>query len=160
MTRREPQRLVDVVGDEDDGLAGRLLDARELVLQGVAGDRVERGERLVHQQEVGVGGERAGDPDALLLAAGQLVRVFAAIGLGVEAEQLPAARRPGRATRVARPAQQARHGRDVVLDPPMRKQPDRLDRVADAPPQRLGRQRRDILAADPDRAGCRTARAG
>ena len=37
---------------------------------------IERRERLVHQQDVGVGGEGAGEADALLHAAGQLVRIF------------------------------------------------------------------------------------
>src|SRR5215472_7478838 len=34
----------------------------------------------------------------------------------------------------------------------MGKEPDRLDGVADAAPQRLGRHRCDVLAADPDRS--------
>ena len=84
----EAQRLLDVVGHEHDGFPGRPVDARELGLQRVAGDRVDRGERLVHQQQFGVGGERAGDADPLLLAARKLVRVLAAIGLRVEAKQL------------------------------------------------------------------------
>ena len=84
---RQPQRLVDVVGDEHDRLAGRPVDAGELALQRIAGDRVDRGEGLVHQQELGIGGERAGDADALLLAARQLVRVLAAIGGGIEPQQ-------------------------------------------------------------------------
>ncbi len=40
-----------------------------------AGLRVDAGERLVHQQHVGIVGERADDADALLHAAGQLVRI-------------------------------------------------------------------------------------
>ena len=63
------------------------LDAQHLVLQRGARDRVDRGERLVHQQQIGVGRQRPRHADALLLAAGKLVRVFAAIGLGVEAQQ-------------------------------------------------------------------------
>ena len=46
----------------------------ELVVQAVAGHRVERAERLVHQQHVGVLGERAGERDALAHAARELVR--------------------------------------------------------------------------------------
>ena len=49
----------------------------ELVLQLVADQRIERRERLVHEQDVGVGGEGAGEADALLHAAGQLVAEFA-----------------------------------------------------------------------------------
>ena len=44
-------RLVDVVRDEDDGLAQLLLQAQELVLEPRAHDRVDRAERLVHQHQ-------------------------------------------------------------------------------------------------------------
>jgi hypothetical protein len=46
-------RLVDVVGDEDDGLAQLALQAQELVLQALAVDRVDGAERLVHEQQRG-----------------------------------------------------------------------------------------------------------
>ena len=46
-----------------------------LGLQLFAHDRVDRAERLVHQQDVRVDGEAAGHADALLLAAGELARV-------------------------------------------------------------------------------------
>ena len=68
-------RLVDVVGDEDHRLRDLAVQAAQLVLQAGAGDRVERAERLVHQQQRRVGGERAGEPDALALAARELGRV-------------------------------------------------------------------------------------
>ena len=66
--------LVDVVGDQDDGLAEVALQPQELVLEPCPDDRVDGRERLVHQQHRRVGGQRAGDADALLLAAGELVR--------------------------------------------------------------------------------------
>ena len=71
-------RLVDVVGDEHDRLADLRLQAQELVLQPLAVDRVDRAERLVHQHQRRVGGERARDADALALAAGELRRVAVA----------------------------------------------------------------------------------
>src|SRR6185436_3614291 len=46
----EEHGLLDVVGDEDDGLVRALPDARDLFLHGLARLRVERAERLVHQQ--------------------------------------------------------------------------------------------------------------
>lgn len=67
--------LVDVVGDEDDGLAQFVLDAQEFVLQSLADHGVDGGERLVHEQHGRIGGERPGHADALLLTAGELVRV-------------------------------------------------------------------------------------
>ena len=56
-------------------LRSSRLQPQELVLQPLAGDRVGGAERLVHQHHRRVGGERAGDADPLLLAAGQLARV-------------------------------------------------------------------------------------
>ena len=49
----ELDRLAHVVGDEQDRGAGGLPDAQQLALQHVAGDRVQRRERLVHQQHPG-----------------------------------------------------------------------------------------------------------
>ena len=42
-------------------------------MEDVAGHRVERAERLVHEEHVGVLGERAGERDPLAHAARQLV---------------------------------------------------------------------------------------
>ena len=49
--------------------------AHQLFLHLAPGQRVEGGERLVHQQHRGLHGQRAGDGDALLHAAGQHVRI-------------------------------------------------------------------------------------
>ena len=64
------------------------LEAQELVLQPGAGHGVDRAERLVHQQHRRVGGERAGDADALALPAGELRRVAVAVRAGFEADEL------------------------------------------------------------------------
>ena len=69
----QDDRLVDVVGDEQDG---RLVHLAELAQQRVhpdPGQRVEGAERLVGEQELGVADERAGQRRALLLTAGELV---------------------------------------------------------------------------------------
>ena len=80
--------LVDVVGDEDDGLLQLALEPEELVLEPVAGDRVDGAEGLVHQQHRGVGTERAGDTDALGLTAGELLRVAVAEVDRIEADHI------------------------------------------------------------------------
>ena len=67
------------MGDEQDGLAGRGVDARKLALQRFARDRVERGERLVHQQDVGLDRERPRQRHPLALTAGQLMGITAGI---------------------------------------------------------------------------------
>ena len=87
----ELDRLVDVVGDEHDRLAQFALQPQDLVLQLLAHHRVDGAERLVHQQDRRVGGQRPGHADALLLAARQLGRV--AVGqLGVQPDAFQHAR--------------------------------------------------------------------
>ena len=61
------------MGDEEDHLRRAPPDVEDQLLRLLARQRVERAERLVHQQRLGVGGERAGDADALLHAARKLV---------------------------------------------------------------------------------------
>ena len=55
--------------------AGRFPDPQQLLLHQLARLRVERGERLVHQQDFRVHHQRAGEIDALLHAAGELVGI-------------------------------------------------------------------------------------
>ena len=68
----EIDRLLHVVGDEDHGLGRALPDAEELRLHQAARLRIERAERLVHQQDFRIEGERARERGALLHAAGEL----------------------------------------------------------------------------------------
>ena len=69
----EPQRLRQVVRDEDHRLARLVLEPDHLVLHVAADERVERAERLVVEHHLRVDGERAREADALLHAAGELV---------------------------------------------------------------------------------------
>ena len=142
-------RLVDVVGDEDDRLAHLLLEAQELVLEAVAADRVDRAERLVHEHDRRIGGQRPGDADPLALSTGQLVRVSVAIGAGLQADQLEQLV-DALADACRLPAQQLRDDGHVVADRLVRKEPDLLDHVADAAAQLDRRQAHDVLAADGD----------
>ena len=106
------------------------LDAAELLLQLAARDRIERAERLVHQQHRRIGGQRAGHADALPLSAGQLVGPAARIRLGREADQLEQLAH-ARGDAVVRPPLQPRHDGDVVGDRQVRKEADLLNHVAD-----------------------------
>src|SRR5262245_23926199 len=81
----EKHRLGDAVGDEDDGLLRLLPDAQQLKVHLLARERVERAERLVHQDELGIVNERARDRRALLHAAGELVGV--SVFLALEAHE-------------------------------------------------------------------------
>ena len=63
------------MGDQQGARARRAQDAGDLGAERVAQPGVERGERLVEQHDLGIGGQRAGERHALALAAGELVRV-------------------------------------------------------------------------------------
>lgn len=67
--------LLLVVGDMDERDADLGLDALELQLHLAAQLQVEGAERLVEEEHLRVVDQGAGDGDALLLAAGQLVRL-------------------------------------------------------------------------------------
>ena len=62
--------------DHAGGLPGVDADAPDLVLKRAARERVEGGKRLVHQQDLGLDGQRARYADTLLHAAGQLRRLL------------------------------------------------------------------------------------
>ena len=66
-------RLPHVVGDEEHRAAGVAPDALELVVHDVAGHGVEGAEGLVHEQDVALLGQRAGQGHALAHAARELV---------------------------------------------------------------------------------------
>ena len=68
--------------DEHDAQPGGAPDGQKFVLQALAGHRVERAERFVHQCHLRVVGQHTADGDALLHAAGQLVRV--AVGEAIQ----------------------------------------------------------------------------
>src|SRR5215472_2013580 len=73
----EKHRLVDLMGYEQDGLAALLPDAHQLGLHDLAGLRVERRERLVHEENIRIDRKRAREVDALAHAAGELARMVA-----------------------------------------------------------------------------------
>ena len=128
-----------------------LLQAQQLVLQALAGDRVDRAERLVHQQHRRVGGERPGDADALLLATGELAGVAVAVLRRVEADQVEqlvdALGDP-----LLVPLEQLGDHRDVGADREVREQPGALDDVADVAAQLVGVAVGDVVVADEDAA--------
>ncbi len=61
--------------DDHEGDAGLVLDVGDLELRLLAQLLVERAERLVEQQNLGLPGERPRESHALALAAGKLVRL-------------------------------------------------------------------------------------
>ena len=73
------QRLLLVVGDEDEGDADLALDRLELDLHLLAELEVERAERLVEQQHPGPVDQRPGERDPLALAARELAGLAVAV---------------------------------------------------------------------------------
>src|SRR4051812_46092049 len=90
----EPDRLPDVVRDEEDRHAGLPPDAGDLVVHDVAGDGVERRERLVHEQDPTLLRERPGERHALAHAARQLVDALVPRALQVHQPEEPVRLRP------------------------------------------------------------------
>ena len=100
----ELHRLLLVVGDEDGGVPGAVVDLAEPAAQLAPHFCVERAERLVEEEHARLDGERSGKRDALPLTAGELtgIALFQARQLH-EVEQIQNAlsdlrpRRPARA---------------------------------------------------------------
>ena len=78
------ERLLLVVGDVHGGDPELALDRPDLLAQDDPDLGVERGQRLVEEEDLRLDGERPGQRDALLLAARQLVRVAVAATLEVD----------------------------------------------------------------------------
>ena len=126
----EQQRLGHVVGHEDRGEAELAADAPERLLQAVAGERIERAERLVEQHEPRRAASARATPTRCCWPPESVVGTAVAERRR-RARPAPAARRRARdAFRV--PAEQARRHGDVLADRQVREQPDLLEHVADA----------------------------
>ena len=105
-----------------------------IIAQRIAGEGIERAERLVHQHDARLCGKRPRHADALALSAGQFMRHAVAILRAVEPdeiEQFVDARGYFR----GRPAEQFWRDADIAGHAHMRKQRAALEHIADAPPQ-------------------------
>ncbi len=125
------------------------VEAEELVLEPRAGDGVDGAERLVHQEDGGIGGQGPGHADPLALAARHLRRIPAAVDVGREPHQLEQLVDPRRDAFLL-PAEEARDGADVRGDRLVREEPGLLDHVTHAPAQldRVGVG--DVVAVEED----------
>ena len=84
------ERLVLVVGHEEERRAQLGVDPQQLLPHLVADVAVERGHRLVEEQHPRAADQRPGDGDALLLPAGQLAGLaLLEAGEADELEHLP-----------------------------------------------------------------------
>src|SRR5580704_7147305 len=83
----EQQGLADVVRHDYDGFLEPLFEVVKFPANLSAGERVERAEGLIHQQNLRVGGKRPRHTDSLALSTGKLMRVSAQKFSGLEAYQ-------------------------------------------------------------------------
>ncbi len=128
------------------------MDGDELILQPLAGDRVDRTERLIHEQHRRVRGQRAGNTDALLLAAGELAGEPVAVGGRVKGDEFEQLVDAG-ADPAGIPAEHLGHQSDVLGHRHVREQPAGLDDVAQAAAQPVGIEVGDVLPVDEHPAG-------
>ncbi len=82
----EEDRFLEIMGDEHDGDVDLAPDFQEMRLHVAARLRIERAERLVHQENARLIGERPHNRHALLHAARELVWI--GIGKLLEAHEL------------------------------------------------------------------------
>ena len=135
--RAHRQRLANIVGDENNGLPKALLQGSELLLNFCPGQRIERAERFVHQEDGRVGRQRSCHANSLALASGKLTWIAAAERSGIKrnhSEKFFDAP----ACSLGRPGLQLRQEADVVLNGEMRKQANFLNDIPDSPPQADG----------------------
>ena len=147
---RQFQCLAHVVADKDNGLAQLLLDVLHLVLKRLPGHGVQGGEGLIHQHDGGRGCQSPQHADALLLAAGELGRVF--IGLGLHAHHFQKILDDVRLLLLI-VLQKPGHHADVLGHGHVGEQTDLLDDVADVAAQFYLVLGVNILAVDGDGAG-------
>lgn len=142
------QRLHLVVGDEHGGDAEGQLEPADLLAQVRPHLGVQRGERLVEQEHARAQCQGAGERDALLLAAGHLVRV--AVAVVGEPHQVQEFGGPLAALGRADLAHAQAEG-DVVARAQVREEAVRLE---DHPGvAAVGRDPGDVLSVDQDFAG-------
>ena len=130
----EQQRLQHVVGDHHAGQAELVVQPPVILAERVAGQRIERAERLVHQHDARLGRDGAGDADALAFAAGKLGGKTVAMLLAIETHQIEQRVDALGHPRLV-PAEQLRRDRDVFRDRHVREQADALEHIADAAAQ-------------------------
>ena len=161
----EPQHLgarhlgqqMEIVGGDDDRGA-ELVQRIEQIEQAPRHFRIDVAGRLVGDEQFGPADHRAGDGDALLLAARQGRRA----GAGAVGEADPGEHLPDRRLEIlVLDPGDAQRQRDIVEGGKMRDQPEILEDDADPPAeagQAAARHGDDVLAEQADQAAARAQR--
>ena len=155
----ELDRLFLVVGDEDGGVAGAVVDLAQPAAQLPPDLGVEGAEGLVEEEHARLDGERAGERDALALAAGELRRV--AVLEPAQLDEVEKLHDAPADLRLARTPPERAHGEaegDVVEDLHAAEEGIALEDEADV--ALLHRQAQRVLAGEGDAAGIRRIEAG
>ena len=126
----DQDRLGDAVGDHDDRRRGPIPQAEQLEVEPLAGQCIERAERLVEEQDRGLERQRPRERDALARPAGQLGGSRAGDGR-VEADERGQARET-RGAPIGRPAGELERVGDVVGGRTPRQEPWLLEDEPDA----------------------------
>ena len=141
-----------IVGDEYRGLVHHRGELQKFVLELATDQRVEGAERLVHEQDLRIGRDCAGEADTLLHTAGELVGELVAPSGQLDHGQDPLRRFPAP---ILGDAPDLERSRDIVEDRAMGHQGEVLKHHRDVfvavAAQRVSGQRQDVLTADP---GC------
>src|SRR5262249_38113828 len=149
----------EIVADEQDGGAVALAPLEQEVQHRGLDGHVQPGGRLVHDQERGAGDERHRDDDALLLTAGELMRIAFHHAGRISQLHLPEHRDRALAGRLrARALVDHRHFHELPahghdgIEARHRILVDHRDAMATNRPQRRVAQRRQIAALEEDLA--------
>ena len=108
--------LVEIMTVHENGDTLRALNILQQRKDLPAGDRVERGDRLVRQQQRGLSHERTRDGDALLLPAGQAADRLVAFVRQADAREQPLGLRNLRAGKQAQQGRRQRHVRQAGIE--------------------------------------------
>ncbi len=149
------QRLVLVMGHEQGGDADLGLDPADLVAQIGPHLGIERRERLVQEQHLRLDRQRPRQRHPLLLSAGQLMRIAAALLAEMDQRQVPIG---GLQPLRCRMAAQAQPEGDVLPRGHMREQAVGLEHHAHVAPVR--RQIGDVAIIQQDPAGIQALQPG
>ena len=152
---RHRHRLPLVVRDDDRGDPQLLLQQPELHLELLAQVRIERGQRLIEQEQPGLQRQRAGGRHALALAPGELLD--APVAHPLERDERQELRHTGRDPFLLGTAdpQAVAH---VAGDVQVREQRQALEHHADVAGVR--RPVGDVVVVEEDAALCRTLESG
>src|SRR5579871_5622080 len=152
---REDQRLALIMRHIDRGAAMLVVQPAELQLHGLPQLAIERAERFVHQQNIGLDDEGARERDPLLLASGELAD--GARRESIQLQQGKGAVHPGADFGGRDPPRPETIG-DVFEDGEMGKERIALEHHADVP--EASRQPGDVASSDIDRSFRRLEMAG